>query len=273
PPHVLVGLAQVFPALRVPYDHVVASQILEHHGRDLAGVSALVFPKDVLGSQLDARTLDHFCDRIQGGKRRTKDHFDPFDLISDEHFDLFREPDGFACRLVHLPVACNDRFPREISPFLCVAHASPASMSAATPGSSLPSKNSRLAPPPVETWLILSAKPACCTAAAESPPPTMLNAPESATAWATALVPWEKAANSKTPMGPFQRMVLALFTTWAMASLVRGPMSIPSQSAGIASTGTTWLLASGAKESATTTSSGSTRRISPFSARAKSSLA
>ena len=33
------------------------------------------------------------------------------------------------------------------------------SSAAYTPGSSLPSKNSREAPPPVEMWLILSAKP------------------------------------------------------------------------------------------------------------------
>ncbi len=35
------------------------------------------------------------------------------------------------------------------------------SISAATPGSSLPSINSREAPPPVEMWVILSAKPIC----------------------------------------------------------------------------------------------------------------
>ncbi len=33
------------------------------------------------------------------------------------------------------------------------------SSAATTPGSALPSKNSRDAPPPVEIWLILSAKP------------------------------------------------------------------------------------------------------------------
>src|SRR6185437_5477618 len=42
--------------------------------------------------------------------------------------------------------------------------------SAATPGSSLPSRNSRLAPPPVEMCEMRSATPAACTAATESPP-------------------------------------------------------------------------------------------------------
>ena len=52
----------------------------------------------------------------------------------------------------------------------------------AMPGSSKPSRNSREAPPPVEMWVILSAKPSCSQAAAESPPPTMVVASESARA-------------------------------------------------------------------------------------------
>ena len=42
------------------------------------------------------------------------------------------------------------------------------------PGSSFPSRNSREAPPPVEIWVILSARPRRCTAATLSPPPTMV---------------------------------------------------------------------------------------------------
>ena len=42
------------------------------------------------------------------------------------------------------------------------------SFRAATPGRVLPSRNSRLAPPPVEMWSILSAKPSWVTAAALS---------------------------------------------------------------------------------------------------------
>src|SRR5690242_6384072 len=38
------------------------------------------------------------------------------------------------------------------------------------PGRVLPSRNSREAPPPVETWLILSATPACRTAATATRP-------------------------------------------------------------------------------------------------------
>ena len=48
------------------------------------------------------------------------------------------------------------------------------------PGSSLPSRNSRLAPPPVETCVNLSASLSSSTAATESPPPTTTVAPSSA---------------------------------------------------------------------------------------------
>ena len=51
--------------------------------------------------------------------------------------------------------------------------------SAATPGSSMPARNSSEAPPPVEMWLILSATPADLMAFSESPPPTTLIAPGS----------------------------------------------------------------------------------------------
>ena len=48
------------------------------------------------------------------------------------------------------------------------------SSKAATPGKVLPSSNSNEAPPPVEMWLILLARPAFSTAATESPPPIMV---------------------------------------------------------------------------------------------------
>src|SRR5580692_11618779 len=51
------------------------------------------------------------------------------------------------------------------------------SVSASTPGSFFPSRNSSDAPPPVEMWVIFSATPAACAAATESPPPTIKSLP------------------------------------------------------------------------------------------------
>src|SRR5450755_968415 len=84
------------------------------------------------------------------------------------------------------------------------------SLNAATPGSSIPARNSRDAPPPVETWEILSDTPADLIAFSESPPPTTETAPEAATALAMATVPRSNGGFSNTPIGPFQIIVLAL---------------------------------------------------------------
>ena len=53
---------------------------------------------------------------------------------------------------------------------------------AASPGRSPCSMNSRVAPPPVETWSMRSPKPNLATAAAESPPPTTVKPRHSAMA-------------------------------------------------------------------------------------------
>ena len=87
----------------------------------------------------------------------------------------------------HLTLMCRDL--SEIAQFARVDNAQYRLLKATTPGSCLPSRYSREAPPPVEMWLILSARPVLLTAETESPPPTMETASESATALATASVP------------------------------------------------------------------------------------
>src|ERR1700709_2577679 len=82
---------------------------------------------------------------------------------------------------IHLPIGREDRTLHQ-----CL------SSSAATPGRTLPSRNSSDAPPPVETWLICDSRCISAPAAAESPPPTMVVAPffvARASASATARVP------------------------------------------------------------------------------------
>src|SRR5712692_9375606 len=83
------------------------------------------------------------------------------------------------------------------------------SVRAATPGSSMPAKNSSDAPPPVEMCEILSATPADLMAFSESPPPTTLMAPDAATPFARATVPLSNGGISNTPIGPFQMTVFA----------------------------------------------------------------
>src|SRR5579871_207937 len=118
------------------------------------------------------------------------------------------------------------------------------SVSAATPGSTLPSRNSSDAPPPVETCDTLLATPAFFTADAESPPPMMVVAPAAvalASASATAIVPLAVASISNTPTGPFQTIVLAPRRIFSNAAVVSGPMSTHSQSPGMVVLVTTFV--------------------------------
>ena len=80
----------------------------------------------------------------------------------------------------------------------------PASMSASTPGSVRPSRNSIDAPPPVLTWVRRPSRPKARTAATVSPPPATVTAALAATASPTALVPAANSGTSNRPMGPFQ---------------------------------------------------------------------
>src|SRR5579859_1550079 len=101
------------------------------------------------------------------------------------------------------------------------------SVSAATPGSSIPARNSSEAPPPVEICEILSETPADLTAFSESPPPTTDTAPDCATALAIATVPLSNGGFSNTPIGPFQIIVFAPAIAFENSSIVLGPISTP----------------------------------------------
>mmetsp|Transcript_4594 Transcript_4594/g.11198 ORF Transcript_4594/g.11198 Transcript_4594/m.11198 type:complete len:250 (+) Transcript_4594:146-895(+) len=151
------------------------------------------------------------------------------------------------------------------------------SSSAATPGSTSPSRSSRAAPPPVEMWDIFSARPAFSTAATESPPPMMVMAPlevdSSARVSAMSKVPLANFSNSKTPMGPFQMMVLQSASSSWIILVESGPLSRPIQPSGMDSTETVWMLASLSNLSAMMTSVGRMSLTPLALALASSSLA
>jgi hypothetical protein len=90
---------------------------------------------------------------------------------------------------------------------------SEASLSDSTPGNLMPCMNSREAPPPVEMNVTSLVAPLLMTKLAVSPPPMIEVAP--ALVLATTLfnrpsLPFLKLGNSKTPIGPFQKIELAL---------------------------------------------------------------
>src|SRR2546422_247719 len=146
-----------------------------------------------------------------------------------------------------------------------------ASSRAATPGSGLPSRNSSDAPPPVETWVSLDARPA--TAAAESPPPTTVVVPRrvaSTIASATARVPASNGGCSKTPIGPFHTTVFAWSRRARKSKRVVSSMSNTAQSSGTLSLETSRRSAARSRLGATTAPRG---RMSFLPARATTALA
>mmetsp|Transcript_49947 Transcript_49947/g.138730 ORF Transcript_49947/g.138730 Transcript_49947/m.138730 type:complete len:224 (+) Transcript_49947:593-1264(+) len=113
-----------------------------------------------------------------------------------------------------------------------------ASSKAATPGRTLPSNNSKEAPPPVLQCVTLSSVPYFLQAVAVSPPPMTVMVP-AAVALTTASmrdrVPASNLAISKTPTGPFQMMVFADITACSLAAREAGPQSRPSKPSGMPS--------------------------------------
>ena len=83
---------------------------------------------------------------------------------------LAHEGRALAAGLVHLPVAGDERDARPARSLL-VHHRSTCPPGRPRPAARAPSMNSSDAPPPMETWSILSASPNLLTAATESPPP------------------------------------------------------------------------------------------------------
>src|SRR5919198_750455 len=249
----LVRFPEVRSALRVPHDDVSTLQCGQHRRGDLARERALLLPVDVLSSQSVGKPvpLQEDLDAAEGREGGAHDHLDVLRVLPVQQVgELLDGLDGLQVRLVHLPVGRDDR------PAAGLRHQA-FSMRTATPGSSRPSRNSSEAPPPVDRWSTASTRSNLRSAARLSPPPTTVYPPHPATARATPLVPAEKGSSSKTPIGPFHRAVLASAMVRANSSTVRGPMSRPLRSRGMASAGTVCPFTSSEGSGATTTSSGS----------------
>ena len=157
----LVGLAEVLAALAVTEDDALAADLPKHRRAHFAGERALLLVVTVLREELDGGALQGLLHRRQRRKRgRDRDLRLRGHLLLQLPHELHRLGGG----LVHLPVSADE---------LATLHSS----STLIPGSSRPSRNSSEAPPPVETWVTLSASPISAIAAAESPPPTTVRVP------------------------------------------------------------------------------------------------
>src|SRR4029077_5461836 len=129
--------------------------------------------------------------------------------------------------------------------------------SASIPGSFPSARNSSEAPPPVDTCVNFPATPAACAAWTLSPPPTTVTAGDAATMRARAIVPLSNGGFSKTPIGPFQKIVFAGPSRRSNCSSVRGPTSRAMSPSGILLMRTVCALAPSSGDFATTKSEGS----------------
>ena len=154
----LVGLAEELPPLGVAEDDRLGAGVEQHRRRDLSGEGAGVLEVHVLRRRRRRRIPAQSCatsgsarndgqiDDLGGRRRRA-----PRRRAAAPRRTARASPD----RLVHLPVRRDQRTPCHRQ----LRSSSPASRSASTPGSGLPSISSSDAPPPVDSQLDLVGEP------------------------------------------------------------------------------------------------------------------
>src|ERR1700686_1378155 len=195
----------------MPNNDVAASRFMEHAGRNFSSECAFFFPVHVLTGNADFSISCRFNCSLDRRKRR-RHHDIAIIGVRDERRKRRKKRACVGNGLIHFPIAGDHPTPHRILILLLHLDAFYFSVSASTPGSFRPPRNSSEAPPPVEMCEILSATPDWWTAATESPPPTMEVAPPSvalATALAMASGPFANAGISKTPIGRFYTIVFA----------------------------------------------------------------
>jgi hypothetical protein len=111
----VLPIAQIIPALAMSEDDVLAPQIEEHRGADLAGERAIFLGIEVLRSKRDAAAFENFAGQGQIGERRTDG--DGYAVRSAHAIhDRFGQPSSFGGGGIHLPVTGDEflahvRFP------------------------------------------------------------------------------------------------------------------------------------------------------------------
>jgi hypothetical protein len=104
----LIGLAKKLPPFGMAHQTVEATDVHQHLGTDFTGVSAFGLPKQILGRNryiTSLSCLDYLCQNREGGGNNNVTMI----RIPNQRGKLLHELNGFPRRLIHLPVACNDR--------------------------------------------------------------------------------------------------------------------------------------------------------------------
>src|SRR5690606_4395556 len=105
----IIRLVKQVPPFGVPYNHIFTTAIEQHRTRYFAGEGSLTGPADVLGSQLDWRSLQKLGSTAESGKGWTNHNIDlpvAIQLLTQ----LLNQLLSFRAGLMHLPVSTNQRF-------------------------------------------------------------------------------------------------------------------------------------------------------------------
>ena len=145
--HLLIGLVVQGSALGVPDDDVLAFQLSQESARDLPGEGTGILRRHILRAESERKLVGRHqrLHAAQIGERREHRDLDRREIVSgilEIPSQLLHESDGLKVVQVHLPVARDQRCTPRVD-----VHCHPRTSS---PGRRLPSRNSRLAPPPVE---------------------------------------------------------------------------------------------------------------------------
>src|ERR1700730_8153379 len=164
----------------MPNNDVAASGFMEHAGRNFASERTFLFPVHVLTGNADF-SIPYRFNRSRDRWKRRRHHDVAIIGVRDKRRKRRKKPACVGNGLVHFPIAGDHPTPHRIILLHTdlYMYAFYFSLSASTPGSFRPARNSSEAPPPVEICEILSARPDWWTAATESQPPTMEAAPPS----------------------------------------------------------------------------------------------
>src|SRR5262249_33515966 len=149
--HQGVVLAVVPPPLAVAAEDPGAAGVGDLGGRDVAGVGPLLRRVEVLGPYRDlalGELGDHRREEGEGGEAHR-----PRRRVVEGAAHRPAPGHGLGAQEVHLPVGGDQPAPPALG-----AHGRRSR--AATPGRVLPARNSRDAPPPVETWPTFPCTPA-----------------------------------------------------------------------------------------------------------------
>ena len=103
-----VGFSQESPSFRMPDDDRLAAHVFQHTTGNLTRIGSFFFPGQVLRAQFEriAGTED-LPDAVKSGKRGHEQDFRT-DVPLQGLPESMDKLDSLGCRLVHLPIACDE---------------------------------------------------------------------------------------------------------------------------------------------------------------------